>query len=631
MKKITYLFIVMFTINSFAQNIVNNGDFSNGLTSWTSFTASWIPVSAVIDATNNEANVTSIVGAGSTSWHVQLNQVLTAPQIATLTVGQTYKISFDARAAAARPLKLFFGEDGGGFAVVAEETFNLNTTMANYQKTFILGATYGAMKLGFEAGLSNEALYIDNVKLELVPPAPVILDLLLGFETAETGGIDGGPFGNMAAPVLEAGTGSNTSRVLKFVGNTAGDVWQGINLNLTSNVNLTTTQTMTIDVKSATPIYFLSKVTRGLSGAPEAAASVYHNGDNTWQTLTFVFNTALDGKAVLANGVYQGFVIHAYWANGATTFGTVTRDARTFYVDNIRGPLAVVVPTCTDGIMNGTETGVDCGGTCPACPQPPTMAAPTPPARPVADVLSVFSNAYANVAVTEWGPNWGLSSTVVDAITIATDPTKRANMTSGKTFFGIVLTDYTNLTDFTHFHMDYWVPSPVLAAQVLSFKLSNHATQAGETSAIETLPTPTAGSWVSVDVPLSSFTIAGGGSALRNNIKEIVVSGARENNVQTLDFYFDNLYFHKNTILATDSFSALNIKMYPNPAANVLNIEALTKIEKISVYNMLGQEVISKSVGVQSISLDVSNLQSGMYIIKTNIDGVTAASRFAKQ
>jgi hypothetical protein len=31
------------------------------------------------------------------------------------------------------------------------------------------------------------------------------------------------------------------------------------------------------------------------------------------------------------------------------------------------GPVAVA-PTCNDGIQNGTETGVDCGGTCDACP-----------------------------------------------------------------------------------------------------------------------------------------------------------------------------------------------------------------------------------------------------------------------
>jgi len=28
---------------------------------------------------------------------------------------------------------------------------------------------------------------------------------------------------------------------------------------------------------------------------------------------------------------------------------------------------AVVAPTCTDGVQNGTETGVDCGGSCPVC------------------------------------------------------------------------------------------------------------------------------------------------------------------------------------------------------------------------------------------------------------------------
>ena len=29
-------------------------------------------------------------------------------------------------------------------------------------------------------------------------------------------------------------------------------------------------------------------------------------------------------------------------------------------------------PTCSDGIQNGTETGIDCGGTCAACPVEPT-------------------------------------------------------------------------------------------------------------------------------------------------------------------------------------------------------------------------------------------------------------------
>ena len=32
--------------------------------------------------------------------------------------------------------------------------------------------------------------------------------------------------------------------------------------------------------------------------------------------------------------------------------------------------------TCDDGIQNGDETGIDCGGSCSACEEPVTMATP---------------------------------------------------------------------------------------------------------------------------------------------------------------------------------------------------------------------------------------------------------------
>lgn len=54
-------------------------------------------------------------------------------------------------------------------------------------------------------------------------------DLLLGFETTESGGVDGGPFGNGPAPTVEAGPGTNTTQVLKITGNPAGEPWQTIN------------------------------------------------------------------------------------------------------------------------------------------------------------------------------------------------------------------------------------------------------------------------------------------------------------------------------------------------------------------------------------------------------------------
>lgn len=42
--------------------------------------------------------------------------------------------------------------------------------------------------------------------------------------------------------------------------------------------------------------------------------------------------------------------------------------------DNDDDPAPVVEATCTDGIMNGNESGVDCGGSCTPCPDGMPMA-----------------------------------------------------------------------------------------------------------------------------------------------------------------------------------------------------------------------------------------------------------------
>ena len=167
---------LMFTFLVHGQNVVINGNFSDGLNSWSTYIADWAGVNAAFSAANNEANVTGIVGAGGATWHVQLNQILTAGQISSLMVGETYEITFDARSSVnGRSLKLFFGEDGGGFAAIHQQDYTLTNANAEYSATFTVGATYGAMKLGFEMGLSNDPVYIDNVVLQVssavAPPA----------------------------------------------------------------------------------------------------------------------------------------------------------------------------------------------------------------------------------------------------------------------------------------------------------------------------------------------------------------------------------------------------------------------------------------------------------------------------
>ena len=82
---------------------------------------------------------------------------------------------------------------------------------------------------------------------------------------------------------------------------------------------------------------------------------------------------------------------------------------------------------------------------------------------------------------------------------------------------------------------------------------------------------------------------------------------------------------------SSNTFTTSKVKLYPNPTSNVLNIESLGTIQTISVYNVLGQEVINKELNSTSTALDVSSLNSGIYVVKTNVDGVTSSTKFIKQ
>jgi Secretion system C-terminal sorting domain len=441
-------------------------------------------------------------------------------------------------------------------------------------------------------------------------------DLLLGFEPGESGAV-GGAFGDFAAPVVETGTGTNTTQVLKLVGNTAGQPWQGVNLTLTSLVNLTTTKTMTMDVFSATPVTFLVKVTGGTGGPAIVAASATHTGGSTWQTISFTFDTSLDGQAAPANGVYSGFVIHAYWEPGRTEFfvpTTCPTPARTFYVDNIKGPL----------------------GTAPVDPAPVT-AAPTPPNRPAADVKSIFSDAYAPVAVLNYlgvenqpsndntyNTSWcGANTTLVQ---VAGNNT---NKITGLGCEGIsFLAGRFNAAGFTRFHMDIWTATPT-QDKSFNFKFSNWSGGTQETNAYEysatnanILTSGSEGNWISIDLPISSFTAINAPN--NTDFVQFVITS----NLGTV--YYDNLYLHKNT-LGTSSFESANIKMYPNPASTRFTIDAKAIVEKVSVYNLLGQEVITKNPNNQLVTLDISDLQVGVYVVKATINGIVSTSRIIKE
>ncbi len=84
--------------------------------------------------------------------------------------------------------------------------------------------------------------------------------------------------------------------------------------------------------------------------------------------------------------------------------------------------------------------------------------------------------------------------------------------------------------------------------------------------------------------------------------------------------------------LNTASFdSATAFKMYPNPASDKLTIESSNSIDSLSFYSLVGQEVLTVFPSSAVSVVDVSSLESGMYIVKTQSNGSVTSEKFIKK
>ncbi|MEM0519162.1 T9SS-dependent choice-of-anchor J family protein [Aequorivita flava] len=65
-------------------------------------------------------------------------------------------------------------------------------------------------------------------------------------------------------------------------------------------------------------------------------------------------------------------------------------------------------------------------------------------------------------------------------------------------------------------------------------------------------------------------------------------------------------------------------------ANNQLNLSATTSMERVAIYNMLGQEVVSQKLANTNESVTISGLQSGVYIATVSIEGASKTFRIVK-
>ncbi len=83
--------------------------------------------------------------------------------------------------------------------------------------------------------------------------------------------------------------------------------------------------------------------------------------------------------------------------------------------------------------------------------------------------------------------------------------------------------------------------------------------------------------------------------------------------------------------LATSTFDNASFVAYPNPVKDVLNLSYTQNIDKVQVVNLLGQEVITKSINATQSQIDMSNLPIGTYLVRVTANDEVKTIKVIKE
>lgn len=250
----------------------------------------------------------------------------------------------------------------------------------------------------------------------------------------------------------------------------------------------------------------------------------------------------------------------------------------------------------------------------------PAVAAPTPPNRPAADVVSIFSDSYAPISPINLDAGWcGANS--VESIMVEGDAVLAYK---DKPCQGINFDmDLQDVTGFTHIHVDLYIePGTDIVGKVFNMKVvpTSGAESGFNVDLNAQEPKPVPGTWYSYDA-----TISFAGPTV--DIKEFGVTSNLNNVV-----WYDNLYLHKNTTLVTDEFNQTSFKVFPNPTQDSWNIKTQSRnIQSIKVYDVLGKNVMILAPNKAEATIDGSSLVKGMYFAKIETESGSSSIKLIKQ
>ena len=650
MKKITFFIFLLIGSLGFSQTLPFNFSNPNQLMVGAEGTVGTI-------ISDGGDDVLQIVG-GVANWDhvkVDLAQNVNLSNDANNTI--TFRIKPSVATLRNHLLKFELGVNGPGTAELAF------TTTGNAWQTITLNfgaglGNFGRLVIFTDAGAGNVltgTYLIDDIAggTNIAPPvvaAPTVaaptpparnaIDVMNFYSNAytEIAGTNWNPFWNQTTAATEVQIAGNATRRMINLN------YQGAEFAMANNVSTMTNLHLDVWTPDCTSfkVFLVSAgvenaatLTPTLSGWNSFDIPLTTYTANLSAIIQFKFESVTVGTTVFMDNIYfwkpaapsgtpviTGFTVpekslgdapFVLTAPTSNSPGAFTYTSSNTSVATISGNTVTIV-----GVGNSTITANQAASSPYLTGSTTAVLTVSPPAAPVptlaaADVISMYGETYPNTYLYDFGSVSGEPDL---------DPTSAENKALKYNFevagYGAGYAE-TNVSTMQYVHFDYFTTNSTNFKFVL---ISNSPVV--EKSYVLDASSIVFNTWKSVNIPMSYFTGLGLNPLTWFQYKFDRVAAGNPNIV-----YIDNVYFTSNNLGVKD-FTSSNIKMYPNPTSTVFTIEANDVIENISLFNVLGQEVLTKSSNSNSVTLDVANLQTGVYVVKSTIGGVISTSRLVK-
>ena len=167
--------------------------------------------------------------------------------------------------------------------------------------------------------------------------------------------------------------------------------------------------------------------------------------------------------------------------------------------------------------------------------------------------------------------------------------------------------------------------SPTVAGGIGDLTVTTQLVFSGAAGTFDVKVNGTSIGTIPYDTASQTTTISG--INLENNVQVVFDSNSSSSN----RVRFDDLSWTCYTGLSIDEYALNTISIYPNPVKDALHINLNETVEtKVEIYDVLGKRILSKVI-YSSSTINTSNLNSGLYILKLTQDKESISKKLIKQ